>query len=211
MNCELINNLLFDLGGVIMDLKKSACVDAFRLLGLEDTSAFFGEYSQQGPFKEVEEGAITPDQFHQRVRSIIGRDDLTDKEIDDAFMQFLAGIPVERLRQLQLLRQNYGVYMLSNTNPIMWNAKIADEFRKDGLTVDGYFDGIVTSFQAKALKPKPEIFRYAEEHLGIKPGETLFLDDSIDNVEAARRLGFHGLHIRPGDEFYAELAKMGIN
>lgn len=211
MNCELIKNLLFDLGGVIMDLKKSACVDAFRQLGLKDTNAFFGEYSQQGPFMEVEEGTITPEQFHQRVRQIIGRDDLTDSEIDDAFMQFLIGIPVERLRQLQLLRQNYGVYLLSNTNPIMWDAKIASEFRKDGLAIDGYFDGIVTSFQAKALKPKPEIFKYAEEHLGIKPEETLFLDDSLANIEAARALGFQGLHIRPGDEFYAELAKMGIN
>lgn len=206
----MIRNLLFDLGGVIFDLKRSACEEAFRELGLDDTSKFFGEYSQQGPFMEIEEGKITPAQFHEYVRGIIGNNLLTDNEIDSAFMKFLVGIPVERLRQLQLLRQHYGIYLLSNTNVIMWNAKIADEFRKDGLTIEEYFDGIVTSFEAKALKPKPEIFRYAEEHLGIKPEETLFLDDSLANIEAAQKLGFKGLHILPGHEFYDELAAMGI-
>lgn len=207
----MIRNLLFDLGGVIFDLRKSACVEAFRELGLKDTNEFFGEYSQKGPFMELEEGKITPEEFHAHVRSIIGNKDLTDREIDAAFMRFLVGIPVERLRQLQLLRQNYGVYMLSNTNPIMWNDKIASEFRKDGLDVREYFDGIVTSFEAKALKPSEAIFRYAQDHLGIEPEETLFLDDSLENIKAASELGFHGLHIKPGDEFYAELSKMGIN
>lgn len=207
----MIRNLLFDLGGVIFDLKRTACEEAFRELGLSDTGKFFGEYGQQGPFMEIEEGKITPEQFHEYVRSLIGNSDLTDREIDAAFMKFLVGIPVERLRQLQLLRQHYGVYLLSNTNPIMWNDKIASEFKKDGLSVQEYFDGIVTSFEAKVLKPKPEIFKYAEEHLGIKPEETLFLDDSIDNIRAAQELGFQGLHIKPGMEFYEELSKLGIN
>ncbi|MCM1451283.1 MAG: HAD family phosphatase [Clostridium sp.] len=206
----MIKNLLFDLGGVIMELKRSACEEAFVELGLDDTGKFFGEYSQQGPFMEIEEGKITPEQFHDCVRGIIGNSDLTDREIDSAFMKFLVGIPVERLRQLQSLRRHYGIYLLSNTNPIMWNDKIASEFRKDGLCAQEYFDGIVTSFEAKALKPGAAIFKYAEDHLGIKPEETLFLDDSLDNVKAAQALGFHGLHIKPGVEFCDELAKMGI-
>lgn len=207
----MIRNLLFDLGGVIFDLKRSACEDAFRELGLNDTGKFFGEYGQQGPFMEIEEGKITPGQFHEYVRNLIGNQNLTDREIDSAFMKFLVGIPAERLRRLQLLRQHYGVYLLSNTNPIMWNDKIASEFKKDGLTVQEYFDGIVTSFQAKALKPSAAIFKYTEEKLGIKPEETLFLDDSLDNINAAKELGFQGLHIKPGMEFYDELGKMGIN
>lgn len=206
----MIQNLLFDLGGVIMDLKRTDCEEAFRQLGLKDTKEFFGEYVQKGPFMLLEEGTIGPGEFHTFVRSIIGND-ITDRQIDDAFMKFLVGIPVHRLRQLQLLRQHYNVYMLSNTNVIMWNAKIKEEFEKDGLCMQEYFDGIVTSFEAKALKPKPEIFRYTEEHLGIKPEETLFLDDSLANIEAACQLGFRGLHIKPGAEFYDELGKIGIS
>lgn len=196
----MIKNLLFDLGGVIMDIKKDNCVEAFRQLGLPDTSAFFGDYGQKGPFAQIEEGMITVDEFHAYVKALIPAP-ATDAEIDAAFMKFLIGIPVERLRELQRLRAaGYGIYLLSNTNPIMWHAKIADEFRKDGLQIGDYFDGIVTSFEAKALKPSPKIFEYAISHLGIDPAETLFLDDSQANLDGAAALGFQTALVPEGAE-----------
>jgi len=67
------------------------------------------------------------------------------------------------------LRRSYRVYMLSNTNPIMWKSKIRDDFGQQGLTREDYFDGIVTSFEAKALKPDRAIFDYACRKLGIRP------------------------------------------
>lgn len=183
-----------------MDIKKENCVQAFRQLGLPDTDAFFGEYSQKGPFLLIEEGAITPEEFHTEVRRLIPHP-VTDAEIDNAFMQFLVGIPEHRLDALSRLRSSYGIYLLSNTNPIMWNAKIAGEFRKQGRDIGAYFDGLVTSFDAKCLKPGAAIFEYACSTLGIIPEETLFLDDSLANVEAARALGFHAEQVPPGTEF----------
>lgn len=200
-----LQNLLFDLGGVIMDIKKDNCVEAFRLLGLKDPTAFFGDYGQKGPFLEIEQGLIDTDQFHAYVRSLLP-EGVTDKEIDDAFMKFLIGIPVERLRKLQELRHDYNIYLLSNTNPIMWKAKIAEEFRKDGLDIDGYFDGIITSFEAKALKPNPEIFRFTIDRLKIKPEETLFFDDSLANLGAAAKFGFRTAHVKQ-DKGFAECLK----
>ena len=111
------------------------------------------------------------------------------------------GIPVERLRALRELRKRYPVYLLSNTNPIMMNSKIAEEFRKEGLEINDYFDGIVTSYEAKCCKPAKGIFDYAEEVCGIEPKETLFFDDSSSNVEAARRYGYQAVVVNPGDEF----------
>lgn len=192
-----------------MDIKKENCVEAFKLLGLPDTDSFFGEYSQKGPFLMIEEGSITPDEFHAYVKSLLPTE-VTDQQIDDAFIKFLIGIPSERLLQLQQLRKKYNLYLLSNTNPIMWNTKIKDEFEKDGLDIHGYFDGIVTSFEAKALKPKKEIFDYAVEHLGIKPEETMFFDDSLANIKAAQELGFHGAHVAPDTEFYDIIKKMDL-
>lgn len=192
-----------------MDIKKDNCVEAFRLLGLTDSSAFFGDYGQKGPFKAIEEGSIGPNEFHAKVREILPQQ-VTDAEIDAAFMKFLIGIPVERLRQLQALRHKYGVYLLSNTNPIMWNAKIADDFKVDGLTIDSYFDGIVTSFEAKALKPAAKIFLHAAEKFGIKPEETIFFDDSEENVKAAEALGFKGAHVAPGKEFYDIISELNL-
>ncbi len=188
----MIKNLLFDLGGVIMDIRRENCVKAFQELGMSDIGEFLGDYGQKGAFKLLEEGALTPDEFRAEImKSCPGG--TTGSQIDDAFNQFLVGIPAYRLEALAGLRRRYGVYLLSNTNKIMWDSRIAEEFRKiPGREMDSYFDGTVTSFEARALKPSAEIFGYAVRKLGIVPEETLFLDDSQENIRAAVALGFHG-------------------
>ncbi len=188
----MIKNLLFDLGGVIMDIRRENCVKAFQELGMSDIGEFLGDYGQKGAFKLLEEGALTPDEFRAEIMKScpVGT---TGSQIDDAFNQFLVGIPAYRLEALAGLRRRFGVYLLSNTNKIMWDSRIAEEFRKiPGREMDSYFDGTVTSFEARALKPSAEIFGYAVRKLGIVPEETLFLDDSQENIRAAVALGFHG-------------------
>lgn len=205
----MIRNILFDLGGVIMDIKKDNCVAALRGLGFGNPEEYLGDYGQKGPFGELESGLISPEQFRDFVRAHSDMA-LTDRQIDDAFNAFLVGIPVERLRQLQQLRQRYGIYLLSNTNAIMWYSKIADEFRKDGLDIYGYFDGMVTSFEAKALKPSAAIFEYAINHLGIDPRETIFLDDSASNLGGAEAMGFRTALVAPGREFIDVLGELNL-
>lgn len=194
-----IKNLLFDLGGVIMDIDKNNCVRAFRQLGLADAGTYFGDFKQTGPFALLESGAIDPAEFHRYMHEKIS--DVTDAQIDEAFEAFLTGIPVRRLEHLRTLRRRYGVYMLSNTNPIMWNSFIAQQFRQEGFDRDHYFDGIVTSFEAKVMKPDAGIFEYARRKLGIDPAATMFLDDSESNCRAAADLGWQTAHVRPGTEF----------
>ncbi|MCM1293108.1 MAG: HAD family phosphatase [Bacteroides sp.] len=197
----MIKNLLFDLGGVIMNIRRRSCVEAFERLGMKDADTLLGEYEQSGVFAGIENGSLSPEQFHDEIRRIIGRD-VTDKEIDDAFCAFLIGIPTNRLDALEEYHKHFRCYVLSNTNPIMWNSKIASEFRKQGHNIDYYFDGTVTSFEVKAMKPDPKIFEAVVEKYGIKPEETLFLDDSNANCEAAERIGFKTLHVAPGTEMY---------
>ncbi|MDE6453895.1 MAG: HAD family phosphatase [Muribaculaceae bacterium] len=204
-----IKNLLFDLGGVIMDIDRARCIRSFERLGMKNAGEFLGDYGQKGPFEALEAGAIGPDEFHAQVRALMGADGkrVCDEQIDRAFNAFLIGIPVERLRCLLELRKRYGVYLLSNTNAVMWHSRIASSFRADGRELNDYFDGVVTSFEARALKPSAEIFRYAERTLGIRACETAFLDDSRANVEAACALGFRGLQVEPGREFSDILKK----
>lgn len=197
----MIKNLLFDLGGVIMDIRRQDCEKAFRELGMDDIGEFLGDYGQKGPFALIEEGKISESEFRDEVRRHIPVE-VTDEAIDAAFNKFLVGIPLRRLEELRKLRKDYKIYMLSNTNIIMWNADIAKAFRQEGGEVDDYFDGIVTSFEAKCCKPAPEIFQYVLDTFGIKASETLFFDDSKANCEAAERLGFNAAHVAPGTEFY---------
>ena len=203
-----IKNLLFDLGGVIMDIDRERCVRSFERLGLRDASSYFGDYGQQGPFEAIEKGTIGVDEFHRVLRDVLPGVD--DGQIDRAFNAFLVGIPARRLEWLRELRGRYGIYLLSNTNAVMWDSRIASAFRAECREREDYFDGMVMSFEAKALKPGAEIFRYACDKLGIRPEETLFLDDSLANVEAARALGFAGAQVPPGVEFMDILKEKGL-
>ena len=135
----MIKNLLFDLGGVIMNLDRNRCVKALEALGLAEADEMLGIAVQKGPFGQLESGQIGPDEFRNEIRTRIGRP-VSDADIDGALNRFLLGIPVQRLHQLRQLRERYGVYMLSNTNPIMWNSFIADQFRQEGREVGDYFD-----------------------------------------------------------------------
>lgn len=197
----MIKNLLFDLGGVIMDLDRNCCVEAFKRLGMKDPDEFLGLYGQKGDFLALESGEIDADEFHRRIRPLFGTPSPTDVQIDEAFNEFLIGIPVERLKALRDLRRDYRICLLSNTNPIMMESKIAEEFRKEGRELADYFDGVVTSYEARCCKPGKEIFDYAERTCGLVPAETLFFDDSQANVDAARSYGFKAVLVRPGDEF----------
>lgn len=200
---------MFDLGGVIMDIEKDNCVRAFERIGLPDAASYFGEYSQQGPFAALEGGKIDARQFREQMHSLIPHR-VTDREIDAAFIAFLTGIPVHRLEALRALRCRYGIYLLSNTNPIMWNSFIAEEFTKEGLRREDYFDGMVTSYAARSMKPAREIFDYAATNLDIEPSETLFLDDSKANCEAAVSYGWRAAHVAPGREFMDILKELNL-
>lgn len=196
----MVKNLLFDLGGVIMNIRRQNAVDALIKIGMADADSFLGDYAQQGPFLKLEEGAISESEFRNEIRVLIPVD-VTDEQIDDAFCHFLLGIPKYRLDALETLHKSYKIYMLSNTNSIMWNSVISDEFKKAGHDINYYFDGLVTSFEAKCVKPDVKIFNSVVENFNIKPEETIFFDDSQANIDAAAALGFKTAYVMPGTEF----------
>lgn len=194
-------NFLFDLGGVIIDIRRQDCVDAFRRLGFGDIGDYLGDYGQKGVFLALEEGKVTPEEFRAELRRHLPAD-VTDSQIDAAFNAFITGIPLSRLQALRRLRaEGHKLYVISNTNPVMWDASIKDAFAQEGGDINTYFDGVVTSFEAGVCKPDPAIFALCCSRFGIKPEETVFFDDSAANCEAASRLGFHAVHVPPGKEF----------
>lgn len=195
-----INTIIFDLGGVLMDLDKQACIDAFKELGYENIEKLLGAYSQQGEFLELEEGKIGIDQFHKAVRHAIGKA-VSDEDIDSAFCKFLINVPTYKLDMLLKLKKRYQVFMLSNTNPIMFDSKIPEIFSKQGLTINDYFDRFYLSYKMGMTKPNPEIFRQMIEESGIVPEDTLFLDDSRSNVDAAALFGFKTYMAAPNENF----------
>ena len=191
----MIKNIIFDLGGVVIDLQRRMAIDALDRLGLSDASALLGEYEQKGPFLMLETGEISSSEVYDILLPHC-KSGTTCTDIRDAFEEFLRELPVERLKMLERLREKgYRLYVLSNTNPIMYNHWIDNAFRNDGKSINDYFDGIVTSFQERMCKPNPDLFRRVVERYGLEPEETLMLDDSEANVNAARSIGLQAQRI----------------
>ncbi len=190
-----VTDIIFDLGGVVIDLDRLSAVAAYKELGLDDAGNMLGEYGQKWPFLPLEEGKFTTAEFFDTLRGLC-RKGVSDMQIQDAFEAFLVGIPTERLHRLEQLRQaGYRIYVLSNTNAVMYHGWIAREFRKANRSVNDYFDGIVTSFEEGMCKPEPELFRIVVDRYGLDPGKTLMLDDSETNCNGARSIGLQAIRI----------------
>lgn len=199
-----IENVIFDLGGVVIDLDRDRAVRALENLGLTDADDMLGLYRQKEPFLGLETGRVTAGEFFDLLRGKCPG--ATDAMLTMAFNEFLVDIPVERLEMLRRMRMaGYRIFVLSNTNPVMYNSWIASAFRKESGTINDYFDGIVTSFQELTCKPDPEIFATVLRRYGLDPAHTLMLDDSDANCRAAAGIGMHALRVgrTRGDDMLA--------
>lgn len=198
-----IRNIIFDLGGVVIDLDRSSAVRELGNLGIHDASLLLGEYEQKGPFLRLETGEITSSELFDLLLPMCNPG-TTSTDIRDAFEQFLVDLPIDRLKIIRRLREaGFRLFVLSNTNPIMYNHWIEDKFRQEGKTVNDYFDGIVVSFQERTCKPDPAIFRRLLERYRLSPGETMLLDDSGANCGSARSLGLNAIRIsKEGDDTF---------
>lgn len=190
-----INNVIFDLGGVVVDLDRDRAVRALEKLGLKDADEMLGLYGQKEPFYGLETGERPAGEFFDIMRSRM-RPGVTDKDITEAFNEFLVDIPVARLAMLRRMRMaGFRIFVLSNTNPVMFNTWLDRAFRQEGGTINDYFDGIVVSYEELMCKPDVAIFETLMKRYGLNPSETLMLDDSEKNCRAAAEAGAHAFQV----------------
>lgn len=197
-----IRNIVFDLGGVLVDLNAARCKEAFCALGMPQMAALIDPCYPAEIFARMERGDLSAHETCDEIRRLTQRPDVSDEAIAGAYQVFVAGIPVEKLRLLERLRrEGYGVYMLSNNNPLVMPYIASECFTIDGHDMPYYFDRIYLSYELHELKPSPEIFRRVIGDSGIRPEETLFVDDGARNVQTARELGFHTYMPAPREAF----------
>ena len=185
-----IGTIIFDLGGVLIDYSVEAAVEAFRALGFMHFDEMVDPYRQSGVLLSLEKGEAPPQALYDEISRSVGYA-VDPAAIDAALCSFLLDIPDYKLDMLLALRRRgFRLFMLSNTNPIMMGHMKNGVFRKQGLAVDDYFDRLFLSYEMGMVKPGPEIFREMICRTGIDPSKSLFIDDSKDNVETGRSLGF---------------------
>ncbi len=196
-----INTIIFDLGGVLIDLDRDACVKAFEQLGLLDADKYLSAYIQQGIFLELEEGKLSNEEFCNAFRKLSVNKHITDQQIQDGWCKFLLDIPGYKLNMLLELRKKYQVFMLSNTNRMVSDFYTNTLFTKQGLSIDDYFDRRYVSYEIGCVKPGRRIFEHLIADSGIRPQEALFLDDGEKNIMAAKELGFQTYLVAPKEDF----------
>lgn len=199
-NMAKIKNIIFDMGGVLIELDRARCVEAFAELGFPRAAEMLTDYAGMGALGDLEAGRIGAAEFFDRIRLESGLP-LTDQQITEALDRFVTGLPEYKLQMLLDLRKRFRIYLLSNTSPVMMPDIRARWFAQQGLGFDDYFDRAFLSYEMGSVKPGKAIFLKMIAEGGILPGESLFIDDAPANVETARGLGFETYLARDGEDF----------
>lgn len=194
-----IKNIVFDLGGVLIDLDFNRALKAFRKAGFENIEEQLQSFNREGIFMQYELGDISSEEFRSAIRKQV-RVSLTDREIDDMWNLILLNIPHEKLKLILELRGKYMVYLLSNTNQIHWDYTCNHAFTYHGFRVKDYFEETFLSFEMHLAKPDKAIFERMLQEANLLPEETFFIDDSEANCKAAEELGIHTHHYRIGED-----------
>jgi len=183
-----LQNIIFDLGGVLIDLDITLTDKAFSKLGITKPADETENQRRSTIYSGLETGAISPESFRQEIRRITSIS-LTDSAIDAAWNAMLLDFPVERTSVLQSLKNRYRLFLLSNSNAIHYGF-YTDRFRRDyGYEMNSLFVKTYYSFELHIRKPDPDIFRGVLAENGLLANETLFIDDSLENIQAAASIG----------------------
>jgi HAD superfamily hydrolase (TIGR01509 family) len=194
-----VKNIIFDLGGVILNLDNRLTEAAFSALGVKGFREYFGHGHAASFFKEYELGRIGDRAFIDSIREQTGIV-VADEAIISAWNALLLDFPPERIQLLKELRKKYRIFLFSNTNALhlaalqrTYAAAFGEEARLDGLFEKAYYSHVLGM-----RKPDKESFEYILRENGLQGTETLFVDDAVVNVEGAEEAGLRGLYLRPG-------------
>ena len=205
-----IKNIVFDLGNVLLDLHLNKTEEAFRELLQEEFEPAYLKYEADRLFERLEIGVISPFEFITGMRAATSVP-ITDEEVLEGWNALLGDLPKQRIDLLRELAENYRIFLLSNTNAIhmMWlNEYLEDNYN---LTIQDFtdlFEKHFFSFQIKLRKPQAEIFQYILDQTQINAAETMLVDDRLDNIEAAKKLGFQTFQHDPANEISSVLPEL---
>lgn len=182
-----VKNIIFDLGGVILNIDYQLTSSAFYNFGFHGFDAFYSQAKQSSLFDDFETGEISSVEFCADIRRISG---LSNEQIIHCWNAMLLDLPIHRIDFLKSLKGRYRLFLLSNTNEIHLNSlrgSILEKYDRDILS--DIFEVVYYSHELGLRKPNPSCFNAVLEANGLSAQETLFIDDSIQHVNGAADIG----------------------
>lgn len=195
-----LKNIIFDLGGVLLDIDYNKTKSAFEKLGFDHFDKMYTQYSADPIFSELEMGFLDEATFCNHVKQA-GRKGVTNDEIIKAWNAMLLNFRKDSLQFLEKLSENYCLYLLSNTNAIHLEA-FSNIFTSQTKlpTLNNFFTKSWYSHEVGLRKPNKDIFEFVLNDAGLLPEETLFVDDSYNNIATAKEMGFKTHLLKPGEK-----------
>ncbi len=192
-----IKNIIFDLGGVLLDIDYNKTIIAFEQLGFKNFKSNFSPYKMDALFENLETGKISETTFYESIKAI-SINPLSNNQIKNAWNALMLSFRTDSLAFLEKISSKYNLYLLSNTNSIHLTA-FDEIFKKDAgkPSLDAYF---IKSYYSNIIglrKPDTAIYSFVLQDAGIKASETLFIDDLANNIEGAKAVGINTHQLMP--------------
>src|ERR1035437_3161141 len=181
-------NIIFDLGGVLLNIDHTLTAKAFYEIGLPDFGELFSAAQQKQLFDLYEKGHISSADFRNQIKTYCNTG-INDSIIDTAWNAMLLDLPPERLLLLQKFKNTHRTFLLSNTNEIhieTFNTYLQKTF--EIIDLSRCFEKMYLSYKLGMRKPDAEFFELVLSENNLNPNETLFIDDSIQHIESAKKL-----------------------
>ncbi len=188
-------NIIFDLGGVLLDIDYHKTIDAFKNLGIKNFDEMFSQFKADELFEKLETGKISDTDFYAAIKNRT-KAVISDEQIESAWNAMILDFRVDSLIFLEKLSVHYKLYLLSNTNSIHLRC-----FRQRFMTqtskplLDAYFNKAWYSHKIGLRKPHSAIFEFVAKDANLIEEETLFVDDTLMNIETAQKMGFKTHHL----------------
>ena len=193
-----IKNIIFDFGGVIINIDYTLTIKKLKELGLNNFDDHYNQSGQSGLFDRLDTGRINGNEFIHELASFYKTPPL-NQELIDAWNAMLLDFPPERAELLTNLKTKYRTFLLSNTNEIHLNyyfKKLKEWYEVDNMSY--FVHREYYSCYLNMRKPDTEIFEYVIRENNLNPPETLFIDDSLQHVEGAMKTGLRAFHLNGG-------------
>jgi putative hydrolase of the HAD superfamily len=206
---EILNReiklIVFDYGGVIIDLYPEKTRIAFWELGLKNPDELYSPLGQVGLFDEFDKGLIAPTEFLKELKKYFPFS-VETHQIVDAWNAMLGNISAEKLNYISQLKEKYQVCLLSNTNEIhLEYIKVKNQPSDFSKRVEGNFDKVYYSCRLGMRKPEKEIFEFVMKSHNVNPQEILFIDDTQMHIEGAKKCGWNTIKVERNENWFVRL------
>jgi len=196
-----IENIIFDLGGVLLDISYEATLRAMSDLGVPNVEQMYSQATQTALFDRFDVGAVSPEELRAELRKLTTQP-TTDEQLNAAWCAMLGDFRKESWELLLQLKKRYRTFLYSNTNAIhvpVFEKMLAEQLGS-GASMGQYFERYYYSNEIGARKPNPDGFLLIMQQNNLAPERTLFIDDTLGHIKGAQAVGLRTYHLANGEK-----------